>query len=104
MKIDHRDETPAGAKKRSGGDLMADTIIKSLWDYFLNCPLMGNKKINIDFLPEKGVEYSIDTTPATEGGQMVYGRKQCTAISFLLCAPLRVTARCSSKPGKQRLL
>lgn len=45
---------------------MADTIIKSLWDYFLACPLMGNKKINIDFLPEKGVEYSIDTTPATE--------------------------------------
>lgn len=45
---------------------MADTIIKSLWDYFLTCPLMGNKKINIDFLPEKGVEYSIDTTPATE--------------------------------------
>ena len=45
---------------------MADTIIKSLCDYFLACPLMGNKKINIDFLPEKGVEYSIDTTPATE--------------------------------------
>ena len=45
---------------------MADTIIKSLWDYFLTCRLMGNKKINIDFLPEKGVEYSIDTTPATE--------------------------------------
>ena len=45
---------------------MSDTIIKSLWDYFLACPLMSDKKINVDFLPEKGVEYSIDTTPATE--------------------------------------
>ena len=45
---------------------MADTIIHSLWDYFLTCPLMGDKKINIDFLPEKSLEYSIDTTPATE--------------------------------------
>lgn len=44
---------------------MADTIIKALRDYFLTCPLMGKKKINIDFLPEKGMEYSIDTTPAT---------------------------------------
>lgn len=45
---------------------MADTIIKSLWDYFLACPLTGDKKLNVDYLPEKGIEYSIDTTPATE--------------------------------------
>lgn len=45
---------------------MSESIIHSLWDYFLTCPLMGNSKINVDFLPEKGVEYSIDTTPATE--------------------------------------
>lgn len=45
---------------------MADTIIQALRDYFLTCPLMGNRKINVDFLPEKGVEYSIDTAPATE--------------------------------------
>ena len=45
---------------------MADTIIQALRDYFLACPLMGKRKINVDFLPEKGVEYSIDTTPATE--------------------------------------
>lgn len=45
---------------------MADTIIKSLRDYFLKCPLMGDKKLNVDYLPEKGIEYSIDTTPATE--------------------------------------
>lgn len=49
---------------------MADTIIKSLRDYFLQCPLMGGKKINVNYLPaecrKNGVEYSIDTTPATE--------------------------------------
>ena len=45
---------------------MADTIIQSLWDYFLACPLMCGRKINVDFLPEKSLEYSIDTTPATE--------------------------------------
>lgn len=27
---------------------------------------MDGKKINVDFLPEAGVEYSIDTTPSTE--------------------------------------
>lgn len=45
---------------------MASTIIKSLWDYFLACPLTGDRKLNVDYLPEKGVQYSIDTTPATE--------------------------------------
>lgn len=45
---------------------MATTIIKSLWDYFLACPLTGDRKLNVDYLPEKGIEYSIDTTPATD--------------------------------------
>ena len=45
---------------------MAATIIKSLWDYFLACPLTGDRKLNVDYLPESGIEYSIDTTPATE--------------------------------------
>ena len=45
---------------------MATTIIKSLWDYFLDCPLTEDKKLNVDYLPDKGIEYSIDTTPATD--------------------------------------
>lgn len=45
---------------------MAETIIQALRDYFLTCPLMGKHKINVNFLPEKRLEYSIDTTPATE--------------------------------------
>lgn len=45
---------------------MADTIIESLRDYFLTCPLMGNCKINVDLLPESGMEYSIDPEQAAE--------------------------------------
>ncbi len=45
---------------------MADTIIQSLRDYFLKCPLMDNSQINVDFLPDKGVEFSINTMPGDE--------------------------------------
>lgn len=45
---------------------MPNTIMEALRDYFLACPLMGNRKINVDFLPDNKREYSIDTTPATE--------------------------------------
>ena len=46
---------------------MADTIIQSLRDYFLTCPLMGDSAINVDYLPEgPAVEYSSESTPATE--------------------------------------
>lgn len=48
---------------------MAATIIKSLWNYFLACPLTGDRKLNVDYLPESGIEYSIDTTPATDIGK-----------------------------------
>ena len=45
---------------------MADTIIQSLRDYFLTCPLMGDSAINVDYLPEgPAVEYSIDTAGNT---------------------------------------
>lgn len=44
---------------------MADTIIQSLRDYFLTCPLMDGCRINVNYLPDSGMEYSIDTTPST---------------------------------------
>lgn len=37
------------------------TIIESLYQYFKACPLLGDNKINIDYLPEKNREYTIDT-------------------------------------------
>lgn len=46
---------------------MADTIIQALRDYFLDCPLMTDNVVNVDYLPEdtkkNGIEFSIDTTP-----------------------------------------
>ena len=48
---------------------MAQTVIESLRNYFLTCPYMKDGRINIDYLPDgcrDGVEYSIDTTPASE--------------------------------------
>ncbi|MCI1955367.1 MAG: hypothetical protein LKJ21_03200 [Oscillospiraceae bacterium] len=35
-------------------------IIQSLYDYFKACPLLGDGKINVDYLPEKTREYTID--------------------------------------------
>lgn len=40
---------------------MTDTIIQSLYDYFLECPLLNERKINANYLPEKPFEYTIDT-------------------------------------------
>lgn len=41
------------------------SIMKALRDYFLTCPLMDGSRINVDYLPERGIEYSIDSTPVT---------------------------------------
>lgn len=43
---------------------MADSIIGALREYFLACPLTGDSRLGVDYLPERGVAYSIDTTPA----------------------------------------
>lgn len=45
---------------------MNDTIIGALRAYFLACPLTGDERLGVDYLPEEGVAYSIDSTPATE--------------------------------------
>lgn len=45
---------------------MAATIIEALREYLLGCPLLGDNRLNVDYLPDRGVAYTIDTTPATE--------------------------------------
>ncbi|ADU26077.1 hypothetical protein [Ethanoligenens harbinense] len=37
------------------------SIINSLYEYFKSCPLLGDNKINVDYLPETAREYTIDT-------------------------------------------
>lgn len=40
-------------------------IIKSIRDFMRKCPLLeGNSKINVDYLPNNAVEYSIDAVPS----------------------------------------
>lgn len=36
------------------------SIVNSLYEYFKNCPLLGDNKINVDYLPERAREYTID--------------------------------------------
>lgn len=49
---------------------MSLTIISALFDYFANCPLMTENRLNIDYLPEDtgeaGIEFAIGTTPTDE--------------------------------------
>ena len=45
------------------------TIIQCLHEFFLDCPLMTDNRINVDYLPEDardGVEFSIDATPGAD--------------------------------------
>ena len=58
-----------------------NTIINALYEYFKECPLMADGKLNVDFLPEKGREYSIDAIPAEEViGRYIRGRAKCQYV------------------------
>lgn len=44
-------------------------ILEEIRDYLLDCPLLGDGKLNVDYLPEDAqgsTEYSVDTAPADE--------------------------------------
>ena len=41
-----------------------DGSINALYQYFLTCPVMDGRKIHVDYLPEKGIAYTIDAVPA----------------------------------------
>jgi len=43
-----------------------NTIIEGLIEYFGNCPLMADGRLNMDYLPEKGTEYALATQPTDE--------------------------------------
>lgn len=58
-----------------------NTIINALYEYFKKCPLMADGKLNVDFLPEKGREYSIDAIPAEEViERYIRGRAKCQYV------------------------
>jgi len=41
------------------------TIIESVRAFLRECPLLENERINVDFLPEDPVTFSVDVTPVT---------------------------------------
>ena len=46
---------------------MADkSIAAALKAYFLRCPLLGDHPLGVNWLPDHGVAFSIDTTPASQ--------------------------------------
>ena len=46
---------------------MGATILEALFDYFSNCPMIADSRLNIDYLPEDtgeaGVEFAISAEP-----------------------------------------
>lgn len=42
-----------------------NSIVGHLRDYFLKCPFLYGNKINVDYLGNESVEYSIEPVPAT---------------------------------------
>lgn len=53
-----------------------DSIIKALYAFFATCPLMDDRMLYVDYLPESakpnGIEYSIDATPGVQVIPPVY--------------------------------
>lgn len=67
---------------------MEDTIIQGLREYFMECPLMADMKMNTDYLPEdikkNGVEFSVDPAPADEViQQYISGSADCQYVFVL---------------------
>ena len=42
---------------------MANSIIKSLEEYFLKCDMLKDGCLRVDFLGEKPIEYAIEVLP-----------------------------------------
>ena len=40
------------------------TIIEAVRDWLKTCPSLTGERLNVDFLPEEAVAYSVDVTPA----------------------------------------
>lgn len=67
---------------------MSDSIVGGLYAYLGQCPFMTGNRINVDYLPEnigqKGVEYSIDTTPSDVLVKAYTGRGGIYQYTFII--------------------
>lgn len=63
---------------------MNNTIINTLNEYFLTCPFMSDKKINVESLPEKSFNYTIDTMPSTDFVKKYIGGSSKKQYAFII--------------------
>lgn len=65
---------------------MDDSIIAALRRYFLACPLISDGRLGVDWLPEAGIAYSLDTTPAAEILRRYTSGSSLRQYLFTLCS------------------
>lgn len=64
---------------------MADnSIAGALRQYFLACPLLEQYRVGADWLPDHGVAFSIDTTPASQIIQRYFSGSTMRQYQFVL--------------------
>ena len=61
-----------------------NSIAKALHTYLLTCPLLGDHPLGVDWLPDKSVAFSIDTTPASQIIQRYYSGSSLRQYEFVL--------------------
>lgn len=64
---------------------MSETMIQALRDYFLSCPLMG-EKIAVDVLPEAEMEYAVHALPITEITKRYTDDSTVRSYPFFICS------------------
>ena len=61
-----------------------NSIAEALHTYLLTCPLLGDHPLGVDWLPDKSVAFSIDTTPASQIIQRYYSGSSLRQYEFVL--------------------
>ena len=62
------------------------SIAAALREYFLACPLLEKYRVGVDWLPDRGVAFSIDTTPASQILQRYASGSSLRQYLFNLCS------------------
>lgn len=60
------------------------SIAEALHKYLLTCPLLGDHPLGVDWLPDKSVAFSIDTTPASQIIQRYFSGSTMRQYQFVL--------------------
>lgn len=61
-----------------------NSLAEALHTYLLTCPLLGDHPLGVDWLPDKSVAFSIDTTPASQIIKRYYSGSSLRQYEFVL--------------------